>query len=60
MQSFAVARRILPAFGKNLNALRPSSEIDVDLTVLAVVLPLHAHASRARQLAAADSEGGGI
>ena len=40
-----VAGRIPPAFGKELNSLRPSSEIDVDLAVLAVVLPLHARAS---------------
>lgn len=45
VQSFTVARRILPALGKDLNALCPSADINVDLTVLAVVLPFHAHTS---------------
>jgi hypothetical protein len=45
MQSFAVAGRILATFGKDLNAFYSFAEVNVDLTVLAVVFPFHAHTS---------------
>ncbi len=41
MQPFEVVRRIFSTFGKDLNMPHSSTEIDVDLTVLAVVLPFH-------------------
>lgn len=45
IQFFGIVRRILSTFGKDLNMFHPSTEIDMDLTVFAVVLPFHIHAS---------------
>jgi hypothetical protein len=45
---YTVASRVLPTPGKYLDASSWIFQIDVDLTVFAVILPLNTHTSRSR------------
>jgi hypothetical protein len=52
MQTNAVLRRVLPTFGEDFDPIFALLCVDVDLTVLAIVLTLNADPPPTRQLAA--------